>query len=113
MANPMEPVEHEIKIDLPGLIRLLAKNLYAEVDVFVRELIQNAHDSINRRSVLEQYGPPGLIRIRISEQARTISVIDNGAGLTEQEIHNYLATIGRSGQKSSAGSWSRRVVMRM
>ena len=38
-------VRHEIKIDLQGLIRLLAKNLYSQADVFVRELIQNAHDA--------------------------------------------------------------------
>ena len=45
---------HKIKIDLQGLIRLLAKNLYADSDVFVRELIQNAHDSLKRRGEMEK-----------------------------------------------------------
>ncbi len=93
----MESTRYEIKIDLQGLIRLLAKNLYAESDVFVRELIQNAHDSIKRRSVLEPNAPPGVIRIRTDREAGTITVFDNGSGLTEQEVHDYLATIGRSG----------------
>ena len=89
---------HEIRIDLQGLIRLLAKNLYAEADVFVREMIQNAHDSIKRREESEgQDAQAGVIRIRTDAGARTISITDNGSGLTETEIHDYLATIGRSG----------------
>ncbi|MGO9464022.1 MAG: ATP-binding protein [Isosphaeraceae bacterium] len=88
----------EVKIDLQGLIRLLAKNLYKEADVFVRELIQNSHDSLKRRHELEQNrAPAGAIRICTDREAATISVTDNGSGLTETEIHEYLSTIGRSG----------------
>jgi molecular chaperone HtpG len=94
---PLDSSQHEIKIDLQGLIRLLAKNLYAESDVFIRELVQNAHDSMKRRSVLEQNAPLGLIRIRTNREAGTITITDNGSGLTEEEVHDYLATIGRSG----------------
>ena len=88
---------YEIKIDLQGLIRLLAKNLYAEADVFMREIIQNAHDSIKRRHELDLHAPPGIIRIRIDHEAGTITFADNGSGLTETEVHDYLSTIGRSG----------------
>src|SRR5215469_7426037 len=95
--TPLDSSQHEIKIDLQGLIRLLAKNLYAESDVFIRELVQNAHDSIKRRSVLEKNAPLGVIRIRTNREAGTITLTDNGSGLTEQEVHDYLATIGRSG----------------
>src|SRR5215469_7285563 len=95
--TPLDSSQYEIKIDLQGLIRLLAKNLYAESDVFVRELIQNAHDSIKRRSVIEPNAPQGVIRVRTDREAGTITVFDNGSGLTEQEVHDYLATIGRSG----------------
>jgi molecular chaperone HtpG len=95
--TPLDSSQYEIKIDLQGLIRLLAKNLYAESDVFIRELVQNAHDSIKRRSILEQNAPPGLIRIRTNREVGTITITDNGSGLTEQEVHDYLATIGRSG----------------
>jgi molecular chaperone HtpG len=95
--TPLDSPQYEIKIDLQGLIRLLAKNLYAESDVFVRELVQNAHDSIKRRSVLEQNAPLGLIRIHTNREDGTITIADNGSGLTENEVHDYLATIGRSG----------------
>ena len=47
------PVEERtFQIHLEGLIRLLAQNLYADPDIFLREMIQNAHDSIGRRAVL-------------------------------------------------------------
>ena len=89
---------HTVKIDLPGLIHLLAKSLYAESDVFIREMIQNAHDSIQRRVDQQvDQAPAGIIRITTDYAARTLTFTDNGCGLTEGEIHDYLATIGRSG----------------
>lgn len=42
--NQQDAKRYPVKIDLQGLIRLLAKSLYADADVFVREMIQNAHD---------------------------------------------------------------------
>ena len=91
---------HELKTDVAGLIRLLAKNLYAQSDVFLREMIQNANDSIMRRREIEQgQAAPGLIYVRVSREKDAARIVfeDNGAGLTEQEIHDYLSTIGRSG----------------
>ncbi len=97
MPDP-EPSRHAIRIDLQGLIRLLAKNLYSEADVFVRELIQNAHDSLQRRAEVDgAAAPTGWIRIRTDYRAAIVSFEDNGLGLTESEIHDYLSTIGRSG----------------
>lgn len=94
--------QHSIQIELEGLITLLAQNLYAEPDVFLREMLQNAHDSISKRRELaarrgESQVPDGEIRIVIDAEAHTLAIIDNGSGLTELEIHDYLATIGRSG----------------
>lgn len=90
--------QFEFRTELRGLIRLLAKHLYANEDVFVRELIQNAHDAINRRrEIHKENAPAGVIRVRVDKDAQTITFTDNGAGLTEQEIHDYLATIGKSG----------------
>jgi molecular chaperone HtpG len=90
--------QSEFQIDLQGLIKLLAKNLYAEADVFVREMLQNAHDSIKRRRELQgDSAPEGVIRIRVDREAATVTISDNGAGMTEQEVKDYLSTIGRSG----------------
>jgi len=89
--------DHEIQIQLSGLIQLLANNLYAEPDVCIREMIQNANDSIVRRGELCGQSPPPQIRIRVDPLAATLRFIDNGSGLTEPEIHEFLSTIGRSG----------------
>jgi molecular chaperone HtpG len=48
--------ERSFQIQLDGLIQLLAQNLYADPDVFLREMIQNAHDSIKRRAELARGG---------------------------------------------------------
>ncbi|GAA4440483.1 ATP-binding protein [Phytohabitans houttuyneae] len=94
--------ERTFQIQLEGLIQLLAQNLYADPDVFLREMIQNAHDSIQRRAELaaergESDLPSPRIQVAVDKSAQTIDIYDNGSGLTEQEIDSYLSTIGRSG----------------
>ena len=90
------------QIQLEGLIQLLAQNLYADPDVFLREMVQNAHDSITRRAELARErgeGPPPAPRIsvEVDRAAQEIRIADNGCGLTDAEIDAYLSTIGRSG----------------
>jgi molecular chaperone HtpG len=94
--------ERTFQIQLEGLIQLLAQNLYADPDVFLREMIQNAHDSIKRRAELareqgEAEPPSPRIQVVTDAEARAIHIYDNGCGLTEAEIDGYLSTIGRSG----------------
>lgn len=101
MSQPLTQVskdDHEFQIDLQGLIKLLARNLYAEADVFVREMLQNAHDSIKKRQTLqEDKAPNGRIDVKIDREKATITITDNRVGMTEQEVREYLSTIGRSG----------------
>src|SRR5262249_28155931 len=83
-------------LHLPGLLKVLAEHLYSSKKVGVRELIQNSHDSCVRRRVEgddERYRP----RIDVSFDAakKTLTITDNGFGLTADEIANYLSTIGR------------------
>ena len=87
----------EFRIDLKGLVRLLAQHLYPEKDVFVRELLQNAHDALSRRVALEGSVVPLAIHVSVDRAAGTIQILDNGGGLTRAEIEEYLSTIGRSG----------------
>ena len=85
---------HEIQINLPGLLKMLGSNIYAEPDVAVRELVQNAHDTCILRGKQE----PGLaprIDIAFDKDARTLTFSDNGLGMTDRELHDYLSTIGQ------------------
>jgi molecular chaperone HtpG len=94
--------ERTFQIQLEGLIQLLAQNLYADPDVFLREMIQNSHDSIKRRAEVaaernDTDRPGPRIQVDVDRAARTIDIHDNGCGLTATEIDEYLSTIGRSG----------------
>lgn len=82
-------------VDLTGLMSVLGKYLYSTPVVALRELVQNAHDSILRRR-LEQPGWTGMARIHVyADPAQGIvRIVDTGAGLTRHEIHDYLATVG-------------------
>ncbi|MEV7021686.1 ATP-binding protein [Kitasatospora sp. NPDC093558] len=83
------------EVDLGGLVNVLATHLYSTPLVALRELVQNAHDSHTRRLLEDPDGDHHpLIRVRGDAVRRTVAVEDTGAGLTEPEIHAYLATVG-------------------
>jgi molecular chaperone HtpG len=91
----------KMRTNFQGLVRLLAKSLYPEPDAFIRELLQNAHDSIQLRRV--QAGEPaGVIRIEVDERARTLSFSDNGTGMDRSDIEEFLSVIGSTGTGNRA-----------
>jgi molecular chaperone HtpG len=81
-----------VQVDFAGLMEVVGKNLYSTPVVAVRELVQNAHDSCVRRSLEAGTALTGTITIRCLTDV--LEIEDNGAGLTHQEIIDYLATIG-------------------
>src|SRR5574341_599194 len=98
------PSEHDkstesypISLHVPGILRLLSEHLYSDPKVALRELIQNAYDSCQRRRVEDasstDYRP--RIDIHLDAVARRLTISDNGSGLTKQEIRDYLSTVGR------------------
>lgn len=93
----MSSKQARFNLHLPGLLEVLAGSLYSSPKVGLRELIQNAHDSCTRRQVeqAERFYRP-KIEIFVSEEDETLTIRDNGQGLTDEQITDYLATIGRS-----------------
>ncbi|MER7672977.1 ATP-binding protein [Kitasatospora sp. NPDC096128] len=96
---PTEPTPAEdlrtTEVDLGGLVNVLATHLYSTPLVALRELVQNAHDSHTRRFLEDPDGEHRpRIRVRADATRRTVAIEDTGAGLTEPEIHAYLATVG-------------------
>lgn len=87
--------QHQIQIALEGVVRLLSQNLYADPDVFLREMIQNAQDSIVKRRLREPHA--GRIDLVAHVADGILTIEDDGIGLTRADIHGYLSTIGRSG----------------
>ncbi|HJP93299.1 MAG TPA: ATP-binding protein [Pyrinomonadaceae bacterium] len=94
MTAPIETFKMETNFD--GLIQLLAKHLYSEPDVFVRELIQNAHDAIQRRCI-EESDLAGRIDIEYDVDKKTITFCDNGIGMDKKDIKQFLSVIGSGG----------------
>ncbi|MCC9600084.1 ATP-binding protein [Stieleria sp. JC731] len=82
-------------LHLPGLLKVLAEHLYSDRRVGLRELLQNAHDSCSRRRIEAADGFKQRIHVSVDRENDVLQIDDNGCGLTESEIVNYLATIGR------------------
>lgn len=96
--------DFRFKVNLGGMIEILSDHLYCSPDVFIRELLQNGVDAITGfkdrmqgDSDLSDY--EGKITIDIEEEKRLVFV-DNGQGLNEQEIHQFLAIIGESSKRN-------------
>ncbi|MFG1678506.1 HSP90 family protein [Micromonospora sp. NPDC049282] len=87
-----------------GIVDLLSHHLYASPRVYVRELMQNAVDAITARRAGDP-SAPGEIRIRPPESTGdgTLRLEDSGIGLTEAQVHELLATIGRSSKRDELG----------
>ena len=81
-------------VDLHGLLAIVGEHLYSTPLVALRELVQNAHDSIVRRRIEDNSAVDGTIDVSYDSKRHSVTVSDNGAGLTRQELISYLATIG-------------------
>ncbi|MGH3744432.1 MAG: HSP90 family protein, partial [Mycobacteriales bacterium] len=93
MSQP-EP-SHSFQVDLRGMVDLLSHHLYSSPRVYLRELLQNAVDAITARRALDPRAPDTIT----ITAGRTVTVTDPGVGLTEDEVHRFLATIGHSSKR--------------
>jgi len=101
------PSVHAFQVDLRGIVDLLSHHLYSSPRVFVRELLQNAVDAITARRTVDP-GSPAVVRI-LADGGR-VQVRDSGIGLTEDEVHRFLATIGRSSKRGVLGGGAESVL---
>lgn len=88
------------QVDLAGLVDLLSHHLYASPRVYLRELLQNAVDAITARR-LRDPAAPAVVRVETGDGG--LRVHDSGVGLTEAQVHELLATIGRSSKRDDLG----------
>ncbi len=94
-------MEHRFQVDLRGIIEILSEHLYSGPQVFLRELLQNAVDAITARQKLEKNFVPE-VRLELTKAEDGVPVLifsDNGVGLLESEVHQFLATIGKSSKR--------------
>ncbi len=97
----------EFKAELKQLLHLITHSLYSNPEIFLRELISNASDAVNKikfdslsREDLLENDKDWKIKLTVNKTANTLTVSDNGIGMTQQEVIDNLGTIARSGTKA-------------
>lgn len=93
--------EYRFQVNLGGMIEILSDHLYSSPDVYIRELLQNGVDAIvgrGKSDAVFQEKKAGRLLVTL-EEGKSLSFDDNGVGLTEEEIHQFLAIIGESSKK--------------
>ncbi|SNY63138.1 molecular chaperone HtpG [Paractinoplanes atraurantiacus] len=96
-GGTLSAVSNTFQVDLRGIVDLLSHHLYASPRVYVRELLQNAVDAITATGDLAA----GSVTMTTGDHG--LRVADNGIGLTEAQVHELLATIGRSSKRDELG----------
>ena len=100
----MTATVHGFQTQVTKLLDLLANSLYSNKEVFLRELISNASDAIDKLHFMSltnqdliKDDPNFRIRIKADKDSNTLTITDNGIGMTLEEANNHLGTIAESG----------------
>lgn len=98
---------HVFQADVARLLHLMVHSIYSERDIFLRELISNAADACeklryeaNSNPALVSDGAPYAIRVALDQEASTLSVEDNGVGMSREDLALALGTIANSGTRA-------------
>ncbi len=99
--------------EVKQLLHLMIHSLYSNKEIFLRELISNASDATDKLrfralSIPELYEGDGTLRVRLScnKKTRTLTISDNGIGMSREEVIENLGTIAKSGTKAFLESMS-------
>lgn len=103
----MTQKQHQFEAEVAQLLHLVTHSLYSNPDIFIRELVSNASDACDKLRFLATgddslYENDGELAIKIDfdKDARTLTISDNGIGMTEAEAIENLGTIAKSGTKA-------------
>lgn len=92
-----------ISVNTENIFPVIKKWLYSEKDIFLRELVSNATDAITKLKRLQSLGEtpeteePFRVDVVLNKDAKTITIEDNGIGMTEEELKKYICSIALSG----------------
>ncbi len=99
--------KHQYQTEIGQLLQLMTHSLYSNKEIFIRELVSNANDALDKFNYLkltdaqfkDMDWDPKII-IRFDKDDNSISIIDNGIGMNEQDLMDNLGTIAKSGTKA-------------
>jgi len=102
----MSKQTHAFQAEVAQLLHLVTHSLYSNREIFLRELISNASDACDKlrfealnNNALYEDAPELQVRISFDQAAKTLTITDNGIGMTAQEAIDHLGTIAKSGTK--------------
>lgn len=104
MTTTKTPQTFEYKAEMKQLLQLIIHSLYTHPEVYLRELVSNASDALNKiryrqltdNQILD-HGKELDIRITVDSSAKTFSIEDNGIGMTFEDLTQNIGTVARSG----------------
>ncbi len=101
--------KHQFQTEVGQLLHLMTHSLYSNKEIFIRELVSNASDAIDKLNYLrltdeklkESFASwKGEINISFDEKDKSLTIVDNGIGMNEEDMINSIGTIAKSGTKS-------------
>src|SRR3984885_7517033 len=104
MSVQADQERHSFQAEVVQILDLMIHSLYSNKEIFLRELISNASDAIDRlrlELMAEGESPEGPLQIRVSfdPDAHTITIADNGIGMSRDEVIEHIGTIAKSGTR--------------
>ncbi len=102
--------KHQFQTEVGQLLHLMTHSLYSNKEIFIRELVSNASDAIDKLNYLKLTDEKmkaalpedwtGTINIKLDEEDKSITISDNGIGMNEEDLIASIGTIAKSGTKS-------------
>src|SRR5690348_1402533 len=106
MTTQAERESHEFQAEVVQLLDLMIHSLYSNKEIFLRELISNGSDAIDRlrfdalsNPALYEQDSDFKIHVSYDKEGRTITVTDNGIGMSRQDVVENIGTIAKSGTR--------------
>jgi len=99
--------KHQFQTEIGQLLKLMTHSLYSNKEIFIRELISNSSDAIDKFNYMQltdetfkEENWTGHININIDDKDNSLTIGDNGLGMNEEDLISHLGTIAKSGTKS-------------
>lgn len=99
--------KHQFQTEIGQLLKLMTHSLYSNKEIFIRELVSNSSDALDKFNYLKLTDDTfkndewsGKISIKLDKEDNSLTIGDNGIGMNEQDLMDHLGTIAKSGTKA-------------
>ena len=97
----MDPIQGSVSIDAQNIMPIIKKWLYSDKDIFIREVVSNACDAITKLRMVDYKLAEGCsVHVEVDKAAKELRFIDDGVGMTEDEVKKNINQVAFSGAKS-------------